>query len=324
VSSEDLMDVSWLGLRVSVRTRAGGGRFTDTVGHLLALTTEGAQVLRRDGRLTELVRADVVAAKVVPPEPVRPGWDVPPVTPDALQRICHASWPAREVTPLGDWLRRAHGGITGRANSTLASGDPGRPLEEALAQTAQWYAERGLPPLLQLPLGDPVNPALERLGWERRHVTVVQVAPVESLLRTLPEQPGLTTRLADRPDDAWCAMMHDLAADTASHLAILTAPPVVTFATVLRDGLPVGIGRASVEGAWTGITSVDVAPLARRQGVGSAVMRALVAWAAGVGARATYLQVRAGNAGALRLYAALGYRTHHPYVYRAPVDDGAA
>ena len=38
------------------------------------------------------------------------------------------------------------------------------------------------------------------------------------------------------------------------------------------------------------------------------------------GAVASYLQVRAGNAAALRLYAALGYVTHHPYVYRAPAE----
>jgi ribosomal protein S18 acetylase RimI-like enzyme len=37
------------------------------------------------------------------------------------------------------------------------------------------------------------------------------------------------------------------------------------------------------------------------------------------GAEATYLQVRAANDAALRLYAALGYVTHHPYCYRAPV-----
>jgi ribosomal protein S18 acetylase RimI-like enzyme len=46
-------------------------------------------------------------------------------------------------------------------------------------------------------------------------------------------------------------------------------------------------------------------------------MRSLVGWAGERGARATYLQVRAANDAALRFYAALGYVTHHPYVYRA-------
>jgi hypothetical protein len=47
-------------------------------------------------------------------------------------------------------------------------------------------------------------------------------------------------------------------------------------------------------------------------------MRALLEWAGRQGAVASYLQVRAGNAAALRLYAALGYVTHHAYTYRAP------
>ena len=76
--------------------------------------------------------------------------------------------------------------------------------------------------------------------------------------------------------------------------------------------------RRRVEGEWAGVTSVDVAPAARRQGIGSAVMDTLLSWAAGQGAVASYLQVRAANPGALKLYDALGYVTHHPYNYRAP------
>jgi ribosomal protein S18 acetylase RimI-like enzyme len=47
-------------------------------------------------------------------------------------------------------------------------------------------------------------------------------------------------------------------------------------------------------------------------------MRTLLAWADDQGAVASYLQVRAGNPAALKLYDALGYVTHHPYNYRAP------
>ena len=47
-------------------------------------------------------------------------------------------------------------------------------------------------------------------------------------------------------------------------------------------------------------------------------MGTLLRWAAGQGAASSYLQVRAGNPAALRLYDALGYVTHHPYCYRAP------
>ena len=73
--------------------------------------------------------------------------------------------------------------------------------------------------------------------------------------------------------------MHDLDDDVDAHVAILTGPPVVGFATLYDGTEPLGIGRVSVEGEWCGVTSVDVSPAARRRGIGSAVMTVLLAWA---------------------------------------------
>lgn len=318
-----------VGRRVSVRRRVQHG-LTDVVGHLLGAADGSLTVLRRDGEVVELDAASVTAAKVVPPAPVRPGWAVPPVSPEDMQRICWSGWPAREHEMIGDWALRAHGGVTGRANSAMAVGDPGRPLAAAVEAVRGWYADRGLPPLLQLPLADPAGPALPALGWARLHVTVVQVAPVAPVAATLaadvpPTGPaatdGFRATVEGVPSAAWLSLMHDLdPADPGAHVAILTGPERVGFATVRRGGEPVGIGRVSVEGGWAGITSVDVAPAARRQGVGRAVMGVLLAWAQEHGAAASYLQVRAGNAAALRLYAGLGYATHHPYAYWGPGD----
>jgi N-acetylglutamate synthase len=308
-----------VGRRVSVRRRLDGGQATDAVGHLLDLTDTELQVLRKDGEVTIVPARAVIAAKVVPRAPVRHGWEVPAISTARMQAICSAGWPARETGQVGEWLLRAHAGITGRANSAMAIGDPGQPLSAALEAVTEWYDARGLPPLLQLPLADPVNPAMAELGWQRQHVTIVQVAPVDALLRSLPGRDDLTASVTPAPTAQWRSLMHDLDTDDPkTHLQILRGPDVVGFATLLRDGEPVGIGRVSVEGDWAGITSVDVAPAARRQGIAGAVMRTLVSWAGERGARATYLQVRAANDPALRLYAALGYATHHPYVYRAP------
>lgn len=314
----DFLDVSAVGGRVSVRRRVADG-LTDVVGHLLDLTDDTWTVLRPSGEVVDLDPSTVTAAKVVPPAPVRRGWQVPAVSPDAMQRICWAGWPARDVERIGEWALRAHGGITGRANSAMAVGDPGRPLAAALDAVHEWYAARSLPPLLQLPLSDPANRAMADLGWQRLHVTVVQVAPVGRLLATVPDRDDLHAVLEPVPSADWRALMHDLDEDDPEeHVEILTGPERVCFATLYRGDEPVGIGRVSVEGEWAGVTSVDVAPAARRQGIGSAVMRELLGWAGGQGALASYLQVRAANASALRLYAALGYVTHHPYCYRAP------
>ncbi len=306
-----------VGRRVSVRRRVDGG-LTDVLGHLLDVADDHLDVLSR-GEVLTLATADITAAKAVPQATPRRGWDVPDVSPDDMQRICWAGWPARESELLGDWALRAHGGITGRANSAMAVGDPGRPLPEALRRVAAWYTERGLPPLLQLPLADPANLVMEQEGWRRLHVTIVQVAPIERVLAGIPARDDLVADVTREPSADWLSLMHDLDEDDPdAHVAILTGPARVGFATLRRDGDPVGIGRVSVEGEWAGVTSVDVAPGARRQGIGSAIMGELLRWAQARGAASSYLQVRAANPGALRLYDALGYATHHPYCYRAP------
>ena len=178
-----------VGQRVSVRRRVEGG-LTDVLGHLLDVTGDHLDVLCK-GAVLSLPTADVTAAKVVPPATPRRGWEVPSVSADDMQRICWAGWPARETERLGDWALRAHDGITGRANSAMAVGDPGRPVPEALRQVASWYAERGLPALLQLPLADPANQVMADEGWPRLHVTVVQVAPIAAVLTALPDRPDL-------------------------------------------------------------------------------------------------------------------------------------
>jgi ribosomal protein S18 acetylase RimI-like enzyme len=237
----------------------------------------------------------------------------------ALERLAARTWRGLEQRPYGDWLLRAGGGFTGRANSVLAVGDPGCDVAAALERVRQWYAERGLPALLQLPEADPANAAMAAAGWEQQHVTIVQTAPIAPTLDLLAPRPDLETTVDAVPSATWLSLMHDLdQADPAAHVAILTGPAVVGFATVFQDGVPVAIGRCSIEGPWAGVTSVDVAPSRRRQGLGRAVMRSLIAWAADQGTRAVYLQVRALNEPALALYAALGFRTHHPYCYRRP------
>ncbi len=305
------------GSRVSVRRRLPDGGATDVIGHLVSWEAGRLLVRRADGGHVGIDERDVVAGRTVPPAPPprRPG--VPHVSVEDLQRVANGGWPARETQPLGDWLLRAHGGLTGRANSALTLGDPGVGLDEALVRVQEWYVERGLPPLLQVPADAAVNVALEARGWRQQHVTIVQTASVPATLSLLPQRPDLTATVSSAPNAQWRALMHDLDRDRSDeHLAILTGPPVVGFVTVFDGDVPVGIGRASVEGLWAGVTSVDVAPDRRRQGIGGAVMRALLEWAQGQGARAVYLQVRALNEPALALYARLGFLTHHPYCYR--------
>ena len=67
-------------------------------------------------------------------------------------RRCTGGRPRRKA---GGWLLRAGDGFTGRANSALAVGDPGVPLDDALAAVCDWYHARGLPAMLAVPMRIP-------------------------------------------------------------------------------------------------------------------------------------------------------------------------
>src|SRR5205085_11550376 len=99
-----------------------------------------------------------------------------------LERAAALGWRATETARVGEWLLRAAGGFTGRANSALALGDPGVPVAEAVARVAPWYAERGLRPLFLLPTPSRYAPALDgeldRRGWTHGDEVRVLVAPV--------------------------------------------------------------------------------------------------------------------------------------------------
>jgi ribosomal-protein-alanine N-acetyltransferase len=71
------------------------------------------------------------------------------------------------------------------------------------------------------------------------------------------------------------------------------------------------------------LDSIAVHPAARRQGVGAALLRAVLDWAAQQGANHLALEVRAGNIAAIRLYQGLGLRTEgmRPRYYTYPEED---
>ena len=71
------------------------------------------------------------------------------------------------------------------------------------------------------------------------------------------------------------------------------------------------------------IESVVVRAAERRAGVGTALCRAVMAWSMEEGAGEVDLEVRAGSAGAVRLYEGLGFLAVGKRVgyYSGPVED---
>lgn len=307
--------------------RDGRLYYSDLLGYLVAAHPDELVVSRADGTLVTVPLDDVHRLREVPPPPVRASnADVL-----ALQEVAALGWPAPDTERLGGWLLRAADGFTGRANSVLPVGDPGRPLDEALRHVEAWYAARGLPVLVQVPLPAcaDLDTALAAHGYghavNAAHVLTAEAAGVLAAARAGGGRPGDAdeghpprVRLDPEPSPDWLGLYHYRGARSLPGVAldIMTAPSRVVFATAEHGGDPVAIGRAVVARDWVGLTALEVREDQRRRGLARVVMAALMEWAITQRARQVYLQVAVDNAPALALYDRLGFARHHTYHYR--------
>jgi len=235
----------------------------------------------------------------------------------ALERLAARSWRGLEQQRHGDWVLRAGGGFTGRANSVLVVGDPPEALPEAVATVTDWYARRGLRPRAQVPMpgAGPADAAFDAAGWTRDEDTLVLTAELTGWA-----PPRIPVDLAPVPDAAWLtgyryrgtplpAVAYDVLvnADEPVFAAIRCDPPPAPLAAVARGVL--------VDG-WLCVTAVTVDERYRRLGLATAAMAGLGAWARDRGAHSCLLQVAGANAPALALYDRLGFAEHHRYHYR--------
>lgn len=235
----------------------------------------------------------------------------------ALEEHMAATWPPLEQARLGRWLLRAGGGWTGRANSALPLGDPGRPLDEAIAAVTAWYAERGLAPMVAVPLpgGEAVEHVLAEHGWTPGYGAVVMTTSTADVLRRLPERDDLPpVHVAAEPDNAWLASYHYRGGALPDHAVTILRGGGARFASVRAGQDTLAIGRFVVADRRVGITAMEVAAAHRRAGVGSHVLRGMVA-AAGARADAAWLQVDPDNVAARALYVRAGFGDHHTYRY---------
>jgi GNAT superfamily N-acetyltransferase len=315
-----------VGHRVVVRRIVGVSQdrplFTDALGELVDLTETDLTIATDKGTLRVPLR-EVHRAKRVPAARRPPASEV-----ISLELAANEAWPAPTQARLGRWILRAAGNWTGRANSALAVGDPDRTLEAAIDGVVDWYADHGQQPLINapMPLAAPVNAALDERGWGARPLTLVQTALIAPLLHSLPARHDLPPAdLADAPSDDWFAMVarHKGAQREGTlpeaAVRILTGPPEVVFVHVHDgDGALIGVARGAVTDPdrWLGVSLVQSAPAARRQGLAQHMLRGLLQWGVQHGSHRAYLQVEERNAAAVTLYGKVGFTTHHTYLTR--------
>lgn len=234
-----------------------------------------------------------------------------------LERLAARTWRGLEEEPFGDWLLRAGGGFTGRANSVLAVGDPPGPLPDAITAVARWYRARRLPPRAQVPLpgAEAADEAFAAAGWTTPEDVLVLTSPLAGW-----SDPQVPVDLLPSPDDAWLAAYRYRGSPLPPvAVEILTRADDPVFAAVRAapaPAPPAAVARGVVDGDWLVVTAVTVDEAYRRRGLATAVMAGLGTWARGRGASACVLQVAAANEAGLALYARLGFTEHHRYRYR--------
>jgi N-acetylglutamate synthase len=317
-----MLEACDIGHRVVVRHRVGDKRpgqpsQTDLLGTLIAVD-EQRYVVRTDaGREQVIVRADVTAAKRIPPRPPRYSEML------ELERIADQAWPAPECERLGDWLLRAAQGWTNRANSALPLGDAGRPLDAAVNACAAWYADRELTPRITVPLPvrRDVADHLAGRGWVAQPRVLVQTAPLTPAASPA-VPPDVRVELSERPSPAFLARLAGWKPTIGgtglpeAALQVLTGVEPVIFAEAWdHDGHELlATARGAVVERWLHLGSVEVAPAARRRGLARAVSAAVAGWGERHGATRAFLQVEEENDAAARLYGSLGFTNHHRYV----------
>ena len=303
-----------------VRLRTAEGA-TDVIGELRRFDADLAVIATHDNRLIEFTPAMVITGKSVPPR----GSVRQRLSDVEVQRRVSLGWRAEQETELGDWLLRAAGGFSGRANSVRVGDDPGVDFRSAVREVENFYSALGQRALAQLPLESPFVNDFLSAGWVASPAhpwqTEVQLTSLAMLARQIRRRSGPvdasrsdTVHLADRAGEAWLAGDPRLVDGGADALGVLQSGEDVAFARIDDRAW----GRASLAEDWVGFTNITVAPGVRRLGLATRIMAALTQWAAERGANTVYLQVVADNRAAWSLYDKLGFRAHHSYRYLTP------
>jgi N-acetylglutamate synthase len=296
---------------------------TDVLGVMESWDATSTTVRDAAGVVTRIELADIVSGKPVPPRPsVRLR-----VSPEQAERRALGAWPAPVTEPLGDWMLRAGGGYSSRANSVLAAGDPGMPFDEAVTRVRGFYATHTLPACAQVVVGSQEHEWFERAGWVPARPgeadTVFEMASVAAASRAaqrLAPTGAAVPAIGPTAGPEWLANDERALACGAAATAVLEGPAEVGFVALGDPVIATARVALTDQGAdpWAGISNVWVDPGHRRQGLGVAALAAALTWSAERGATTVFLQTRGENTGALALYDRLGFVEHHRYRYLAP------
>ena len=309
-----------IGARVTVRLHEATGGFRDVVGILQRCGDGVNELLNSKGQIISFSEDEIAIWREIRPLPDRAGTGAPfSLRIQELEHLSDLTWPADEIKEIGKWRLRISDGFTMRANSVLPTGaapfgDPNLDLSKAVDEVVKIYQEKDLTPTftLPLPLYEELDNYLAGLGWE------VKIG-AEYLVNDIPDNLDLESVdfqivITSEPTPEWLALQSD------HQLERIMRNYPAHYAEIKFDNQTVAIGRIATFGKWSLATRVFVNPEFRGKGIGTLLMRALMAAAKGDGATKVGLQVDSENGAGLALYKSMGFRFHHFYNYRVLSD----
>jgi N-acetylglutamate synthase len=243
-----------------------------------------------------------------------------------------SAWPATVTEWVdGGWVLRATPGLDrGRSNHALTPCRKLRAMEipAAIARAEAFARRHGIPLGIQvspLELHGELERELDRRGWAKRWPVLVLAADRDGAAgwepsldgAAWPSPDGATWPSLTRADhatpewlSAWtrCEPGRDVEAHARTVFRDLAGR-----ATFARLGDDAAVGIAVDHDGLVGLFCLAVDPARRRSGLGTAIVRALLA---GARARTAYLQVEEANAPAVALYEQLGFSEAYRYCHR--------
>ncbi len=238
-----------------------------------------------------------------------------------IEEVCFNAFPSLKQALHGNWLLRFADGLTRRANSVnaLRAECDDDDAAAVIAAAEPLYRAQGLPTIFRVL--SILDPALDRELAARAYNGEGESCVLYGAIDAVAAAADPAVRLSPLPEPAWLTAMAALQghspAQAATYRRIVEAIAIpARFALLAVDGRPAALAYGALHDGLLCYELVVTDPRHRRQGLARRVIASLAAWARDEGATGACLEVEAGNAPALALYARFGLAELYRYHYR--------